>query len=77
MLGVVVVGGIYSLKPLPSRWLSMAHRTVWWRTGQGTVHCPVPATSADYWDLEWLTIAISAVEVQGRTIRDRQKKSNG
>jgi hypothetical protein len=40
----VVVGGIYSLQPLPSRWLSllamgtpdspMAHRI-------GTVHCPV------------------------------------
>jgi hypothetical protein len=44
-----VVGGIYSLQPLPSRWLfllamgtpdnSVAHRTV-------TVHCPVRATSA-------------------------------
>jgi hypothetical protein len=30
--------GIYSLQPLPSRWLSMAHRTVRWCTGQGTVH---------------------------------------
>ena len=44
-----VVGGIYSLQPLPSHWLSlltmgtpdspMVHRT-------GTVHCPVRATSA-------------------------------
>jgi hypothetical protein len=44
-----VVGGIYSLQPLPSHWLTLlsmgtpdspvAHRTV-------TVHCPVCATSA-------------------------------
>jgi hypothetical protein len=44
-----VVGGIYSLQPLPSRWLSLlamgtpdspvVHRT-------GTVHCPMRATSA-------------------------------
>jgi hypothetical protein len=44
-----VVGGIYSLQPLPSRWLFLlamgtpdspvAHRTA-------TVHCPVHATSA-------------------------------
>jgi hypothetical protein len=44
-----VVGGIYSLQPLPSRWQSLlamgapdspvAHRTV-------NVHCPVRATSA-------------------------------
>jgi hypothetical protein len=44
-----VVGGIYSLQPLPSRWLvllsmgppdsPMAHRT-------GTIHCLVRATSA-------------------------------
>jgi hypothetical protein len=41
------LGGIYSLQPLPSRWLSLllmgtpdspvAHQT-------GTVHCPVRAT---------------------------------
>jgi hypothetical protein len=46
-----VVGGIYSLQPLPSRWLSLqamgtsdnpvVHRT-------STVHCPVRATSARY-----------------------------
>jgi hypothetical protein len=44
-----VVGGIYSLQPLPSRWLFLLamgtpdspveHRT-------GIVHCPVRATSA-------------------------------
>jgi hypothetical protein len=44
-----MVGGIYSLQPLPSRWLTLlsmgapdslvAHWTV-------TVHCPVRATSA-------------------------------
>jgi hypothetical protein len=44
-----VVGGIYSLQPLPSRWLTLlsmgapdspvAYRTT-------TVHCPVRATSA-------------------------------
>jgi hypothetical protein len=44
-----VVGGIYSLQPLPSRWLTLlsmsapdspvAHRTT-------IVHCPVRATSA-------------------------------
>jgi hypothetical protein len=44
-----MVGGIYSLQPLPSRWLFLlamgtpdspvAHRTT-------TVHCPVCATSA-------------------------------
>jgi hypothetical protein len=44
-----VVGGIYSLQPLPSHWLILlamgtpdspvVHRT-------GTVHCPVHATSA-------------------------------
>jgi hypothetical protein len=44
-----MVGGIYSLQPLPSHWLTLlamdtpdspvAHRTV-------TVHCPVRATSA-------------------------------
>jgi hypothetical protein len=53
-----VVGGIYSLQPLPSRWLSMAHRTVQWCTGQGTVHCSVPATSAHRWGLELLTVEV-------------------
>jgi hypothetical protein len=36
----------------------MAHRTVRWCTGQGTVHCPVPATSADHWGLEQLTVGV-------------------
>jgi hypothetical protein len=50
-----VVGGIYSLQPLPSRWVfllamgtpdsPMVHRT-------GTVHCPVPAR----WGLERSTV---------------------
>jgi hypothetical protein len=53
-----VVGGIYSLQPLPSRWLSMAHRTGWWCTGHGTVHCPVRATSATRWGLERLTVEV-------------------
>jgi hypothetical protein len=52
-----VGGGIYSLQPLPSRWLSLLSmgtpdslavpRT-------GTVHCPMRATSARRWGLEWL-----------------------
>jgi hypothetical protein len=52
-----VVGGIYSLQPLPSRWLFLlsmgtpdspvVHRT-------GTVHCPVRATSLRRWGLEQL-----------------------
>jgi hypothetical protein len=29
-----------------------------WHTGQGTVHCPVPATSADRWGLELLTVEV-------------------
>jgi hypothetical protein len=37
------------------RW---AHRTVRWCTGHSTVHCPVHATSADRWCLEWLTIEV-------------------
>jgi hypothetical protein len=49
--------GIYSLQPLPSRWLSllsmdtpdslMVHRI-------GTVHCSVRTTSARRWGLERL-----------------------
>jgi hypothetical protein len=35
-----------------------AHRTVRWCTGQGTVHCSVPATSADRWGLERLIIEV-------------------
>jgi hypothetical protein len=53
-----LVGGIYSLQPLPSRWLSMAHRTVRWCTRHGTVHCPVPATSADRCGLERWTVEV-------------------
>jgi hypothetical protein len=54
-----VVGGIYSLQPLPSRWLSLlsmdtpdspvVHRT-------DIVHCLVRATSAHRLVLEWLTV---------------------
>jgi hypothetical protein len=36
----------------------MAHRTVRWCTGHGTVHCPMLATSADRWGLERLTIEV-------------------
>jgi hypothetical protein len=36
----------------------MAHWTVRWCTGQGTVHCLVHATSADHWGLERLTIEV-------------------
>jgi hypothetical protein len=56
-----VVGGIYSLQPLPSRWLFLlemgitdspvVHQT-------GTVHCPVCATSARRWGLEWSTFEV-------------------
>ena len=52
-----VVRGIYSLQPLPSRWLSLmamgipdspvVHQT-------GIVHCLVRATSARRWGLERL-----------------------
>jgi hypothetical protein len=35
-----------------------AHRTVWWCTGQGTVHCPVRAMSARSWGLERLTVGV-------------------
>jgi hypothetical protein len=36
----------------------VVHRTVRWCTGHGTVHCPVRATSADYWGLERLTVEV-------------------
>jgi hypothetical protein len=55
------LGDIYSLQPLPSRWLkllSMAHQTVQWCIGQGTVHCPVRVTSARRWGLERLTVGV-------------------
>jgi hypothetical protein len=37
-----VVGGIYSLQPLPSRWLTLLSGGA----PDSTVHCPVRATSA-------------------------------
>jgi hypothetical protein len=56
-----VVGGIYSLQPLLSRWLSLllmgtpdspvVH-------GHGTVHYLVRATSARHWGLERLTVGV-------------------
>jgi hypothetical protein len=58
---MVVVWGIYSLQPLPSRWLTLlsmgtldspvAH-------GHNIVHCPVRATSADRWGLELLIVEV-------------------
>ena len=36
----------------------MAHRTVRWCTGQGTVQCQVRATSAALWGLERLTVEV-------------------
>jgi hypothetical protein len=68
------LGGIYSLQPLPSRWLSllsmgtpdslMVHRT-------GNVHCPVRATSARCWGLErldrWNPLSCSCTEQSGGT----------
>jgi hypothetical protein len=56
-----MVGGIYSLQPLLSRWLTLmllAHWTVWWCTGHDTVHYSVSATSADRWGLELLTVEV-------------------
>jgi hypothetical protein len=38
--------------------LLMAHQTVRWCTGQGIVHCPMPATSVDRWGLEQLTVEV-------------------
>jgi hypothetical protein len=55
------LGGIYSLQPLLSRWLTLmllAHRTVRWCTGHDTVHCSVSATSVDRWGLELLTVEV-------------------
>jgi hypothetical protein len=53
-----VVGGVFiasnhflAVGCFCCRW---AHRTVRWCTGHGTVHCTVPATSADHWGLERL-----------------------
>jgi hypothetical protein len=50
-----VVGGIYSLQPLPSCWLSLL---LMGHTGHGTVHFPVRATSANHRGLEHLTIEV-------------------
>jgi hypothetical protein len=36
----------------------MAHQIVRWCTGHDNVHYPVPATSADHWGLEQLTIEV-------------------
>jgi hypothetical protein len=55
---MVVVGGIYNPNHYSSRCCRWAHRTVWWCTGHSTFHCPVSATSADYWGLEWLTVEV-------------------
>jgi hypothetical protein len=55
----VVVGGIYSLNHYSSRWLGFLLTGVPdspVRTGHCTVHCPVPAMSADRWGLEQLTV---------------------
>jgi hypothetical protein len=43
-------GGIYSLQPLPSHWLSLL--------SMGTPDSPVSATSADRWGLEQLTVEV-------------------
>jgi hypothetical protein len=52
------LGGIYSPNHYSSRCHRWAHRTVRWCTRHDTVHCLVPATSADHWGLEWLTIEV-------------------
>jgi hypothetical protein len=36
----------------------MAHRTVRWCTGHGTIQCPVRATSAARWGLERLIVEV-------------------
>jgi hypothetical protein len=41
----------------------MAHRKVWWCNRQGTIHCPVRATSAHRWGLERLTIEVLCLVV--------------
>jgi hypothetical protein len=52
------LGGIYSPNHYSSRCCRWAHRTVQWCTRHGNVYCPVPATSADRWDLERLTVEV-------------------
>jgi hypothetical protein len=70
-----VVGGIYSLQPLPNRWLflvamgtpdsSVVHRTV-------TVHCPVRATSTHSLgsgaDDRWNPLSCSCTGQSGATL---------
>jgi hypothetical protein len=46
-----VVGGINS----PNHYSS---HCCLWHTGQGTVHCPVPASLADRWGFERLTVEV-------------------
>jgi hypothetical protein len=52
-----LVGGIYSLPHTSSRWTESSSFLLTGtpdspvRIGQGTVHCPVPATSADRWGM--------------------------
>jgi hypothetical protein len=55
---MVVVGGIYIPNHYSSRCCRWAHRTVWWCTGHGTIHCPMRAMSADYRGLERLTVEV-------------------
>jgi hypothetical protein len=43
-------GGIYTLQPLPSRWLTLL--------SMGTPDSPVRATSADRWGLELLNVEV-------------------
>jgi hypothetical protein len=70
-----VVGGIYSLQPLPIRWLSLlsmgtpdspvVHQT-------RIVHCPVHATSTHRWGLErldrWNPLSCSYTGQSGATL---------
>jgi hypothetical protein len=50
--------GIYSPNHYSSHCCQWVHRTLWWCTGHDTSHSLVPATSADHWGLEWLTIEV-------------------
>jgi hypothetical protein len=69
-----VVGGIYSLQPLPSHWLSLLSMgtpdspVVHWTC---TVHCLVRATSARRWGLErldrWNPLSCSCTTQFGAT----------
>jgi hypothetical protein len=55
---MVVVGGIYSPNHYSSHCCRWTHRTERWCTEHCTIHCPVRATSADYWGLERLTVEV-------------------